>query len=167
MPPLLDDIEQIDIAFIDGGGDARLNLFELELLLPKMSPNGVIVIDDVVWLERTGYRARRDFGKAQLILPLLCIADTANFIIDLMTERNDGDAYKALAAMPDMAGTGPVFDALVQNDALRGFWRSLAGFDFAKVGSQIFLARKEMMHGPLGFDLEANLIAARLPEGPR
>ena len=164
MPKAMAAVNEVDIAFIDGGADARVNLFELEALLPKLSPNGVIVIDDVVWLaQTTKYKGRRDFGKAQMILPILCIADNINYCLSVMTERNGG-FEEGLAALKNWPGTSNVFNALVQDNTLLSFWKQLSGFDFAKVNSQIFLARRDMLYGALGFDAGSNLIAAKLPE---
>lgn len=164
MPKAMAEINEVDIAFIDGGADARVNLFELEALLPKLSANGVIVIDDVVWLaQTTAYRGRRDFGKAQMILPMLCIADNINYCLSVITERHGGSEEEVLAALNNWPGTSGVFSTLANDETLRKFWKALSDFDFAKVNSQIFLARKNMLHGALGFEAGSNLIAAKLP----
>lgn len=67
----LHEMPTVDVAFIDGGADARVNLWEFLTIISHLSKYGIIVIDDVSYLAKTTYKARRDFGKAQLIYPLL------------------------------------------------------------------------------------------------
>jgi predicted O-methyltransferase YrrM len=60
---MLKDIDEpIDLAFVDASEteNARLRLDYVELLIPKLSPNGVIVVDDSTDDEWPGAKALRD-----------------------------------------------------------------------------------------------------------
>lgn len=77
LPRLLAKTERIDFAFIDGGAGPSANLFELLHIWDKLSENGIALIDDCAYLHPTpAYSGRRDFGKAQLILPFLLIVES-------------------------------------------------------------------------------------------
>ncbi len=49
LPPLLQALNNIDFAFIDGNHRQEPTLEYFERLLPKMSPRSIIVFDDIHW----------------------------------------------------------------------------------------------------------------------
>ena len=76
LPKVLEDIDSVDFALIDGGGHPEVNLEEYEIILQKMSDIGILVVDDAHEFDFTkAYPHTRAFGKASLILPLLMLED--------------------------------------------------------------------------------------------
>ena len=71
--------QKLNLTFIDGSGDAMINLIEFDTLLNYMHDSGIIIVDDVRFMKKTSYRARRDFGKASLIYPLLLISENLEY----------------------------------------------------------------------------------------
>lgn len=49
LPKLIDQLEQVDIAFLDGNHRKEPTLNYFELLLPKMNENSIVVVDDINW----------------------------------------------------------------------------------------------------------------------
>lgn len=80
LPRVLQSAPQIDFAFVDGGAGPSTNLAELLLIWDRLSVGGIILIDDCTYLHPTeAYEGRRDFGKAQLILPFLLLVEHINY----------------------------------------------------------------------------------------
>jgi hypothetical protein len=76
LPELLEKIPHIDFAFLDGGGHPEICLREFEMIVSKLSPGGVIVMDDFHEFDPNHrYPFKRPFGKGTLIYPLLVMAD--------------------------------------------------------------------------------------------
>ncbi|MBP7273464.1 MAG: class I SAM-dependent methyltransferase [Saprospiraceae bacterium] len=51
LPALISNIEKIDYALLDGNHQYAPTLEYFEMLLPKMSTNGLLVFDDIYWSE--------------------------------------------------------------------------------------------------------------------
>ena len=49
LPELLNKLEEVDLMYIDGNHSYDASLRYLDMVLPKMSANGVIVLDDLLW----------------------------------------------------------------------------------------------------------------------
>jgi len=49
LPELLERIDSIDLAFVDGNHQKEPTLFYFELLLPKLHNNSLLVFDDIHW----------------------------------------------------------------------------------------------------------------------
>jgi len=65
----------IDFAYIDGGNDPLQNLKEFQLITEMLSPEGIILVDDLQEINAPdGYQAPRPMGKASLIVPYLILA---------------------------------------------------------------------------------------------
>jgi predicted O-methyltransferase YrrM len=76
LPAVLGNIPHVDFAFLDGGAHPEVCLQEFELVLSRLSPEGVVVVDDVQELGPSElYPVQRPFGKGTLILPYLVIAE--------------------------------------------------------------------------------------------
>ncbi len=76
LPGILEDMEKVHFAFLDGGAHPEVCLCEFELTLSRLAAGGVIVIDDLQPMKPSkAYSGRREFGKGSLILPFLTIAE--------------------------------------------------------------------------------------------
>lgn len=76
LPEALQELQQVDFAFLDGGAHPEVCLQEFEMVLRHLSPRGLIVVDDVQELPPTQhFPLKRPFGKGTLIYPVLAIAD--------------------------------------------------------------------------------------------
>jgi hypothetical protein len=76
LPQLLEEMNKVHFAFIDGGGHPEVCLKEFELIIKHLSSNGVCLVDDLQELKPTNnYGALRPFGKGTLIYPFLVISD--------------------------------------------------------------------------------------------
>jgi hypothetical protein len=76
LPEALESLHTVDLAFLDGGAHPEVCLQEFELVLSKLSPCGLIVVDDAQNLPPSElYPLPRPFGKGTLILPFLVISE--------------------------------------------------------------------------------------------
>ncbi|WOO43008.1 class I SAM-dependent methyltransferase [Rubellicoccus peritrichatus] len=159
MSPILESTGEIHLAFIDGGGSPVENLWEFDAILKYLSPTGVIVVDDCVHLKSTdAYPARRDFGKAQLILPLLHLADTVNFVID--SRRKDAMTVEdGIASILPHKAMSPFLKGLMESEICIEMFQRVKEFAFSQVGSQLVIARKNVMADRLGYDSQTNQMA--------
>ncbi len=65
-------IEHVDFAFLDGGGDPAVCLWEFVTLLPYLTEQSICIIDDLEEFKPTeAFNGDRPFGKGTLILPTL------------------------------------------------------------------------------------------------
>jgi hypothetical protein len=156
LPSVLDELNGVDIAFIDGGGDALVNLYEFDMILEKLNSNGIIVVDDCHYLPKTTYRARRDFGKAQLIYPLLLITDTINYQIDKWTAKSGG-RNQGLGAMKDQNGFRPFLSPLLESGPFLEIAEKLRNYAFFKVSSLLVICEHKVIKEGFGLDPDENL----------
>jgi hypothetical protein len=76
LPKALEQMQSVNFALLDGGAAPECCLREFELVIQKLSKNGLIVIDDLQDMAATpAYPFPRPFGKATLILPYLVVAE--------------------------------------------------------------------------------------------
>ncbi|TDJ01405.1 MAG: glycosyltransferase [Deltaproteobacteria bacterium] len=74
LPIALERLAEVDFVFLDGGAHPEVCLRELELVLPRLSRRGLIVVDDLQEIAPSAaYPLPRPFGKGTLILPFLVI----------------------------------------------------------------------------------------------
>ncbi|MEO1659101.1 MAG: class I SAM-dependent methyltransferase [Pseudomonadota bacterium] len=149
VPETLSQIESVDVAFVDGGGHPLFNLFEFQLLWDKLSPDGLILIDDCVYLPPSpGYMGRRDYGKAQLILPFLMLAEYINFQpaaigADIGQPANSPETLeRVLAAAPMTEFTRGLF----AHAEFRDIAATFEDMDFSFLaGNQLVVGKQEPM----------------------
>lgn len=156
LPPALGELNGVDIAFIDGGGDALVNLYEFDLILGNLNSNGIIVVDDCHYLPKTTYRARRDFGKAQLIYPLLLLSDTLNYQVDKWTAKS-GSRELAIDAMKDATGFRPFLSPLLGSESFMNLALKLSHYAFFKVSSLLVICEHSVLKEGFGLDPDENL----------
>ncbi len=131
------DGKTMDLVFVDGSGDAVLNLLEFTFMLEHISHNGIIVIDDVEFMAETKYLARRDFGKAQLILPFLLIAETFSYYFDKhKTSKPNLKRLKEFA--PDF------FSELEASPSFKAFMDKIGKYEFVRLSGRLVLVPKPM-----------------------
>ncbi len=51
LTPALDDLGQVELAFVDGHHEEEATLAYFELLLPRLAPGAIVVFDDIAWSE--------------------------------------------------------------------------------------------------------------------
>jgi len=74
LPSAIQELGAIDFASLDGGAHPEVCLHEFELVSQHLSPDGVILVDDLQELAPSdAYSLPRPFGKGTLILPMLLI----------------------------------------------------------------------------------------------
>ena len=71
LPEALNEMQSVDFALLDGGASPECCLREFELVVQRLSENGLFLIDDLQDMAPTeAYPFPRMFGKGTLILPL-------------------------------------------------------------------------------------------------
>jgi predicted O-methyltransferase YrrM len=147
VPETLKNVDTVDVAFIDGGGHPLFSLFEFEALWEKLSLGGLILVDDCNYLPPSpAYEGRRDYGKAQLIMPFLMLIEYINF--------QPGVIAKKIGKLPDSATVieetlaittmTPFMKELFGNDRIRNIASQFQDMDFAFLGgNQLVIGRKK------------------------
>ncbi len=135
LPTVLTELsagdETIDFALLDGGGSPEYNLLEFETLLPKMSVNFIILVDDFVWLKPTqAYPLPRPFGKAQAILTM--------FLCRHLFQVLYGQSHKAgNEDVPDYYRNSQLLCAMANSQELRSRLEILKAFDYLVLQSSM------------------------------
>lgn len=76
LPKAFEQMPSLDFALLDGGAHPEVCLQEFEMVLERLSRNGLIIIDDLQQIGPSpAYPVPRPFGKGTLILPYLAIAE--------------------------------------------------------------------------------------------
>lgn len=76
LPNAIHQMGSVDLILLDGGGSPECCLRELEMVIPHLSENGMVIIDDLHDMAPTeAYPYPRLFGKGTLILPYMIIAE--------------------------------------------------------------------------------------------
>ena len=100
LPMALERLGEVDFVFLDGGAHPEVCLRELELVLPRLSRRGLIVVDDLQEIAPSAaYPLPRPFGKGTLILPFLVIHEYLRSR-ELYQDRND-QFSEGRAGVPD------------------------------------------------------------------
>jgi predicted O-methyltransferase YrrM len=156
LPNALRALQTVEVAFIDGGGDPLVNLCEFFMIFSHLSQNGIIVIDDVSFLAPTVYyHGRRDFGKAQLIYPLLLLVETLNYrltTIERQTKRPRNQAAEQLSLMLPANLSGVIADSRFLD-----LCEQLQSFAFIKVGSLLLFSTQAVIHETMEISKDSNL----------
>lgn len=149
VPHTLEKLSSVDAAFIDGSGHPLFNLFELDCIWRKLSSTGVILVDDCNPLAPSpAYAGRRDFGKAQLILPFLMLMEYLNFQSTAMGEKigEPYDSAKTRAATMEIPTMTEFLQALLASKQVMTDSERYRDADFEILPSnQIIVARRETM----------------------
>lgn len=76
LPKAFEQMPSLDVALLDGGTHPEVCLQEFEMVLERLSRNGLIIIDDLQQIGPSpAYPVPRPFGKGTLIIPYLAIAE--------------------------------------------------------------------------------------------
>jgi len=150
VPQTLAQLDEVNLAFIDGGGHPLYNLFEFQVLWEKLSPGGLILVDDCNYLPPSpAYQGRRDYGKAQLILPFLMLQEYLGFQTgvaagQLNAAPDDQRVIDSLAGLPVMT---PFMRQVFQETTFQDIASDFQDMDFAFVadGTQLVVGRKAAM----------------------
>lgn len=122
--------QKFNLVFIDGSGDAMINLIEFDTLLKHIHDSGVIVIDDARFMKKTTYTARRDFGKANLIYPLLLISENLEYFMKSNSLKN-----KLI--------TPNFLDQFFSDSFLSQKVKEYAAYEFIRVESSLIVFKKD------------------------
>lgn len=147
LPPALEKVDLIDLAFVDGGAGPADNLYEFMALWDKMSENGIIVVDDCTYLKPTpAYSGRRDYGKAQLILPFLLVIEHLNYARGAARAAlGDVSAEDLVVSMVAKPSTTSFTSAFYQEPKFLKIADSYTDMEFVFAGSQLIVGRKPVI----------------------
>lgn len=149
IPATLAKMSTVDLAFVDGGGHPLFNLFEFQLLWDKLSENGLILIDDCNYLPPSpAYEGRRDYGKAQLILPFLMLMEYINFQ-PAAIGKDIGKPADAPETLDRLLAAAPMTDfskVIFAHTEFREIAAAFQDMDFSFLtGNQLAVGRSEAM----------------------
>lgn len=149
IPRALSEIDRINFAFIDGGGSPAVNLFEFVTIWSKLADGGIVVIDDCSYLKpNSSYPGRRDFGKAQLILPFLLMVENINFTRSAHQARSgqpDLTNDELIQLMIDHPSGTPFMQELYQNPALHEISQNFADMEFFFSANQLIVGHSKVI----------------------
>jgi hypothetical protein len=147
LPISLEGSRQLDLVFLDGGGDPLWNLWELIFCLRFLHPNGIALVDDAGFMEKTTFRGRRDYGKASAILPLVALIDALRY----GREQGDGEGFERFGEL------GVELESLLESPLIADLMPWLDSHTFLTVGNMWALVPKPMATRVFDLNLDDNL----------
>lgn len=141
LPRALEAVDQLHFAFVDGGAGPAENLFEFLAIWAKLADGGVIVVDDCTFLKPSaGYAGRRDFGKAQMILPFLMTIEHLNFVKGVIQDRTGKDDAEAqIESMLQIPSLSSFTEGLYTSRKFHAIADEFKDMDFVFSGSQLIV----------------------------